>query len=96
MHMCSPFRERLPSGTGWSDGIYCPCLYQACDVKGLQCIQVSSWRLRDRSSSSLQQRDQPRMTLPSAHDLMDEGRLRSPTRPGNTHTLRPNERRHCE
>jgi hypothetical protein len=42
MHMCRPFRERLPSGLDWNDGIYRLYLYQACDVKGLQCIQVLS------------------------------------------------------
>ena len=35
-----------------------------------------------------------RMILPSAHVIMVEGFRRLPTRPGNTHTLLPNNRRH--
>jgi hypothetical protein len=38
---------------------------------------------------------QSRMILPSAHVLMVEGVLRLPTRPGSTHTFRPNKRWHC-
>lgn len=70
-------------------------LFQPRDDQIRQLEKGFTFRRGIETTLALSNVDQLRMILPSAHVLMVEGFLRLPTRPGSTHTFRPNKRWHC-